>query len=239
MATFTGNKVKDTYQSLLKLASGTLSSTLKTVEDGLGNVSALKVGTAAVEVKELLITDTPTVSNSENTVLVYDDVDKTVKVRELGDTAFGDTGSVNALYGRTESTQTVTSTPTRISYNTVANTGASNSFQVGSSFSLADSNRNIVVASDGAVRVEIALYVYFTNINSDIVITLKQGSTTIVSANRTKASGGTYNVVTFSSVIAANASDALSVEVSSPDDGVIVQQKSLVMAMKIFDQSFT
>ena len=239
MATFTGNKVKDTYQSLLKLASGTLSSTLKNVEDGLGNVSALKVGTAAVEVKELLITDTPTVSSSENTVLVYDDTDKTVKVRELGETAFGDTGTVNAIYARTESTQTVTTTPTRISFNSVLNTGASNSFQIGSSFSLADSNRNIVVSSDGGVRIEVALYVYFTNNNSSIAITLKQGTTTVAQASRTQGTGGTYNVISFSTVVAANASDALSVQVSSAQDGVIVQQKSLVMAMKIFDQSFT
>lgn len=239
MATFTGNKVKDTYQSLLKLASGSLSSTLKNVEDGLGNVSALKVGTGAVEVKELLITDTPTVSSSENTVLVYDDTDKTVKVRELGNTAFGDTGSLNAIYGRTESTQTVTTTPTRISYNSVVNTGASNSFQIGTSFSLADSNRNIIVASDGGVRVEVSLYVYFTNNNSSILITLKQGATTVVQASRTQGTGGSYNVISFSAVVAANAADALSVEVSSAQDGVIVQQKSLVMAMKIFDQSFT
>ena len=34
MATLTGTKVKDTYQSLLKLESGTLSSTYKVVEDG-------------------------------------------------------------------------------------------------------------------------------------------------------------------------------------------------------------
>lgn len=239
MATFTGNKVKDTYQSLLKLASGTLSSTLKNVEDGLGNVSALKVGTAAVEVKELLITDTPTVSSSENTVLVYDDTDKTVKVRELGNTAFGDTGSVNAIYGRTESTQAVTSTSTRITFNPVDNTGASASYQIGSSFSLADSNRNIVVASDGAVRIEVALYVYFTNNNTSIRITLKQGASTVAIANRTQSTGGTYNVISFNTVVAANASDALSVEVYSADTGVVVQQKSLVMAMKIFDQSFT
>ena len=238
MATFTGNKVKDTYQSLLKLASGTLSSTLKNVEDGLGNVSALKVGTAAVEVKELLITDTPTVSSSENTVLVYDDTDKTVKVRELGDTAFGYAGLVSAIYGRTESTQTATTTPTRISFNSVSNTGASNSFQIGSSFSLNDSNRNIVVATDGGVRVEVALYVYFTNNNSSILITLKQGATTVAQASRTQGTGGTYNVISFNTVVAANASDAFSVEVSSAQAGVIVQQKSLVMAMKIFDQSF-
>jgi len=95
------------------------------------------------------------------------------------------------------------------------------------------------VASDGAVRIEVALYVYFTNNNSSIAITLKQGAATVAQASRTQGTGGTYNVISFNTVVAANASDALSVEVSSSQDGVIVQQKSLVMAMKIFDQSFT
>lgn len=238
MATLTGNKVKDTYQSLLKLSSGTTTSTLKSVEDGAGNATALKVSSSAVEVAELLITNTPTVSSSETTVLVYDDADNTVKTRNLGTAAFADVVAVDAIYGRTESNQLCTTTPTRISFNSVSNTGASNSFQVGSGFSLADSNRNIVVASDGGVRIEVALYVYFTNNNSNVIITIKQGTTTVATASRTQSTGGTYNVVSFNTVVAANASDALSVEVSSSGDGVTVQAKSLVMAMKIFDGSF-
>ena len=239
MATLTGNKVKDTYESLLKLSSGSATSTLKTVEDGAGNSTALKVSTDAVEVAELLITNTPTLSSDETTVLVYDDTDNTVKSRNLGTAAFTNTVSVDELYARTESNQLCTTTPTRISFNTINNTLVNGSFQTGSGFTLADSNRNIVVGSDGGVRLEVALYVYFTNNNSDVIISLKQGATTVVTSSRLQGTGGTYNVISFNTVVAANAADTLSVEVSSSSDGVTVQSKSLVMAMKIFDGSFT
>jgi len=132
-----------------------------------------------------------------------------------------------------------TTTPTRISFNTVDNTLVNGSFQTGSGFSLADSNRNIVVGSDGGVRLEVSLYVYFTNNNSNVIISLKQGATTVATARRSQTTGATYNVISFNTVVAANAADTLSVEVSSADDGVTVQSKSLVMAMKIFDGSFT
>lgn len=93
MATLTGNKVKDSYQSLLKLSSGGATSTIKTVEDGLGVETALKVGTDTVEVNSLKITTTPTTSSSENTVMVYDDATNEVKVRELNTSAFQDVNS--------------------------------------------------------------------------------------------------------------------------------------------------
>ena len=103
MATLTGNKVKDSYQSLLKLSSGGATSTIKTVEDGLGVETALKVGTDTVEVKSLKITNTPTVSSSENTVMVYDDATNEVKVRELNTSAFQSINSFSniAVSGQT------------------------------------------------------------------------------------------------------------------------------------------
>lgn len=103
MATLTGNKVKDSYQSLLKLSSGGATSTLKTVEDGFGVDTALKVSTDTVEVNSLKITTTPTVSSSENTVMVYDDATNEVKVRELNTSAFQDVNSFSnvAVSGQT------------------------------------------------------------------------------------------------------------------------------------------
>ena len=80
MATLTGNKVKDSYQSLLKLSSGGSTSTIKTVQDGLGVSTGLKLSTTAVEVNTLKITETPTSSSSELTVLVYDDTTKEVRI---------------------------------------------------------------------------------------------------------------------------------------------------------------
>ena len=64
MATLTGTKVKDTYQSLLKLESGTLSSTYKVVEDGQGNDAGLKISTSGVEVEALKFTTDPSSSSS-------------------------------------------------------------------------------------------------------------------------------------------------------------------------------
>lgn len=103
MATLTGNKVKDSYQSLLKLSSGGATSTVKTVEDGLGVETALKVSTDTVEVNSLKITTTPTVSSSENTVLVYDDATNEVKARELNTSAFQSINSFSniAVSGQT------------------------------------------------------------------------------------------------------------------------------------------
>lgn len=97
MATLTGSKPKNTYTSLLKLSSGSVSTTIKNVEDGAGNATALSVGTTAVEVASLLITNTPTVSGSETTVLVYDDTDNTVKVRELATSSFGEVNTFSTL----------------------------------------------------------------------------------------------------------------------------------------------
>jgi hypothetical protein len=97
MATLTGSKPKDTYTSLLKLSSGQASTTIKNVEDGAGNATALSVGTTAVEVTSLLITNTPTISGSETTVLVYDDADNTVKVRELAASSFDQVSTFSTI----------------------------------------------------------------------------------------------------------------------------------------------
>lgn len=49
MATLTGNQVKDTYRSLLKLEdNGSLSANLKIIQDGIGNSTPLSLSTTAV-----------------------------------------------------------------------------------------------------------------------------------------------------------------------------------------------
>ena len=49
MASLSGNKIKDTYNILLKLESGEASSSEQVVEDGAGNSTALKLSTDTVE----------------------------------------------------------------------------------------------------------------------------------------------------------------------------------------------
>lgn len=88
MGNLSGNKVKDTYQSLLKLESNTLDSTLQAVENGAGVDSALKLSTDTVEVNGTLsFTNAPTTDSSELTALLVDGSNNVVK-RELDSTAF-------------------------------------------------------------------------------------------------------------------------------------------------------
>lgn len=96
MATLSGNKVKDTYTSLLKLESNGVTSTLKTIEDGAGTDSALKLSTDTVEVNGTLsFTSAPTTDSSELTALLVDGSNNVVK-RELDSSAFT-SGAVNAF----------------------------------------------------------------------------------------------------------------------------------------------
>lgn len=96
MATLQGNKVKDTYTSLLKLESNGVTSTTKTIEDGAGTDSALKLSTDTVEVNGTLsFTTAPATNSSELTALLVDGSNNVVK-RELDSTAFSG-GAVNSF----------------------------------------------------------------------------------------------------------------------------------------------
>ena len=94
MATLTGQKIKDAYQTLLKLESGTLTGSTKIVEDGAGNDSALKLSTTEVEVDgALTFTSAPPASATELTALLIDGATNDVVTRELNAIAF--TGGVS------------------------------------------------------------------------------------------------------------------------------------------------
>jgi hypothetical protein len=96
MASFTSVKVKDGYSQLLKTETSTLSSTRQTIEDGLGNDSALKLGTTSIEVNgDQYFTTAPSVDNAELTGIFIDGTNKLVR-RELGANAFSATASFTA-----------------------------------------------------------------------------------------------------------------------------------------------
>jgi len=66
MASLSGNKIKDTYNLILKLQSAEASSSEQVVEDGAGNDTALKISTDTVETTgSLKISGTPSTSTSE------------------------------------------------------------------------------------------------------------------------------------------------------------------------------
>jgi hypothetical protein len=105
MGTLAGQKVKDVYGSLLKIDSGNASTTTKTIEDGIGTDTALKLGTTAVEVNgELRFTNAPITGGAATTALFFDGT-KVVK-RDLGSNAFT---SSNTSY-TADSPLTLTST---------------------------------------------------------------------------------------------------------------------------------
>ena len=88
MGTLSGQRVKDAYTSLLKLESGTATSTTKVIEDGAGNDTALKLSTVKVEVNGTLsFSEAPTTGSTETAALFLDASNNIVK-RTLGSAAF-------------------------------------------------------------------------------------------------------------------------------------------------------
>jgi hypothetical protein len=60
MATFTGNKIKDTYQAILKLTdNGNLTTGLKQLTDGFGNGSPVSLSTTEANINSLSVDGTP------------------------------------------------------------------------------------------------------------------------------------------------------------------------------------
>ena len=88
MGTLSGLRVKDAFGSLLKLESGTATSTTKIIEDGAGNDTALKLSTVKVEVSGTLgFTSAPSTGSTEVAALFLDASNNIVK-RNLGAAAF-------------------------------------------------------------------------------------------------------------------------------------------------------
>jgi len=71
MASLSGNKIKDTFNLLLKLANSNVGSSEQVVQDGAGNNSALKISTDTVETTGALkISGTPSTSTSVTSALM-------------------------------------------------------------------------------------------------------------------------------------------------------------------------
>lgn len=83
MATLSGTRLKDTYTGLLKTSdSSSLTGTLKVVQDGAGNNSALSLSTTTVKCDSLQLNSVTSGSTSTN-VLVWDSSTKDVEYRTL------------------------------------------------------------------------------------------------------------------------------------------------------------
>jgi len=88
MATLSGQKVKNAFSSLLKLATNTATTTLKNVESGDGVATALQIGTTKVGVNGILEFPTvPATGSSETSALFLNGSNQVVK-RTLNAAAF-------------------------------------------------------------------------------------------------------------------------------------------------------
>ena len=226
MATLTGNKVKDTYQSILKLESGTASSTYKVIEDGQGNDTGLKVSTTGVEVEALKFTTDPASSSSEVTALVYDGSTKEVKVRDLSSSAFTGGLTPAAVYARVESNFDI-----ETSYNTPIIAGHENSNDTGSylfgggDLTLDESNKNITVNTEGVYRVILAAHILTSNASRDITYKLLKGSTTLLEIERSKVDASAYyDYFEYISFFASG--DILKIEYKASGSGCTLVAKS-------------
>src|SRR5210317_993976 len=95
MASLSGNKIKDTYNLILKLQSAEASSSEQVVEDGAGNDTALKISTDTVETTgDLKISGTPSASTSEVKALMLS-TSGVVVTRNLSTSPIG-TASITA-----------------------------------------------------------------------------------------------------------------------------------------------
>jgi hypothetical protein len=95
MASLSGNKIKDTYNILLKLESGEASSSEQVVEDGAGNSTALKLSTDTVETTgSFKISGTPSTSTSDVKALMLS-TSGVVVTRDLNTNPIG-TASITA-----------------------------------------------------------------------------------------------------------------------------------------------
>lgn len=234
MATLTGTKVKDTYQSLIKLESGTLSSTYKTVEDGSGNDSGLKISTSGVEVGALKFTSDPSSSSSELTALVYDGSTKEVKVRDLSSAAFSGALSSSILVvglGSDFTIETSFSAPTPAA---VDNDAENASYQFGATadLTLDTTNKKVIIEADGVYRIKLSAKVV-SQASRDIFYKILKGSTVIHEIERAKDGGGTY-LDHIEHVSYFRATDEIKVEYKASGDGCDLKAGSYYEIEQLF-----
>ena len=239
MATLSGNKVKDTYESLLKLESNGVTTTLKTVEDGAGVDSALKLATDKVEVAALSFAAAPETGSSELTALLIDGSNNVVK-RELNSSAFsaasggvfeevfvGKNTSAHNLANVNDTDIVVFSNPT--------NTVDSTSFHFGNSpaqLELDSTNGEYIeniTTEPFPVFIDMSAVTEVTSNNSNITYTLQKWNGTawndIAAFTRTKATTGTF-IDSFWGIYMLGADERFRIEVSSTTGNIALSAQS-------------
>ena len=182
MATLSGNKIKDTYTSLLKLDSNGVTTTIKTVEDGAGSATALGVSTTEVQVSKLSFGSAPTTNNNELTALFVDGNNDVVK-RELSSTAFATNVAPlqEVTVGITESDIVLSGAYQTVAFSPADNTTENTSYHFGNSpadfiFTPANGTTENRSASAFPVRISITATVNVGSPNSEISYKLQRNT---------------------------------------------------------------
>jgi hypothetical protein len=131
MGTLSGQRVKDAFGSILKMESGTATSTTKIIEDGAGNDTALKLSTVKVEVNgTLAFTSAPSTGSTEVAALFLDASNNIVK-RNLGSAAFTSGASLTPVAPLNIASNIISiSAPTTLSQLTEATVAIADTFLI-------------------------------------------------------------------------------------------------------------
>lgn len=215
MSTLAGQKIKDKYGNLLQVEGG-VTTTLKDVEDGTGNPTALSVSSLAVRVDALSFTSAPATSESELTALFVDGSNNVVK-RELDASAFSlsTVTFANPMWVlRPSASYTLTasaSTPTQAGVSNGSNASShevndtANHFQTSSTTTGA-----VTVQQAGLVKIDVNFILEVTSGNTDIIIDVTEkpsgGSAAIIQSITRAHAGAGNTAIGFSLVrhVAAN-----------------------------------
>jgi hypothetical protein len=177
MSTLAGQKVKDKYGNLLQVEGG-VTTTLKNVEDGTGDVTALKLSTTAVGVSSLAFNSAPTTDDTELTALLVNGSNNVVK-RELNAVAFSGVTTqffANPMYVlRPSASHALTDTPAVPAQGAVNNNSTTSSylFNDGSNDHLQTSSTTtgaVTIERAGAIKIEVNFVLEITTANTDVTI---------------------------------------------------------------------
>jgi hypothetical protein len=182
MATLLGNKIKDTYTSLLKLDSNGATTTIKAVEDGAGTDTALSLSTDTVQVDKLKFTAAPDTAAAELTALFIDGNNEVVK-RELTTTAFATNVAPlqEVVVGVTEADIVLSDTFKTAVYNLADNNTENTSYHFGNSpeeLLFTPANGTIENRGESAfpVRVSITSTINVGSPNSEIIYKMQRNT---------------------------------------------------------------
>jgi len=197
MATLSGNKIKDTYTSLLKLDSNGATTTIKAIEDGAGTDTALSLSTDTVQVDKLKFTSAPNTDNAELTALFVDGTNDVVK-RELGTNAFNSDAILKPTYIlRQDAPQTLSASFQKLTFATVGNTTPAGSYRIGdvvTNFTLGADT--VTIRTAGIYRIDISLQ--FENAaNAEVETQIRVNNTAIATAKRSKGASITDSMTSF------------------------------------------